>query len=59
MALQIGAGGVNLKTLKKPQIGHFLAANVPPKKYLKEFRITPENVLPIGYMIGARHFTPG
>lgn len=28
MALQIGAGGVNLKTLKKPQIGHFLAANV-------------------------------
>ncbi|CAD8091713.1 unnamed protein product [Paramecium sonneborni] len=57
--LQIGAGAVNIKTLKKPQIGLFLKANIPPKKYIKEFRITPENVLPVGYMLSARHFTPG
>lgn len=40
-------------------MGHFLKANVPPKKYLREFPITPENALPVGYIITARHFVPG
>lgn len=30
-----------------------------PKSFLKEFKVTPENVLPVGYMIGVRHYTPG
>lgn len=58
-ALQIGAGEKNLKYMRKSQMGHFLKSNVSPKTYLKEFKITKENVLPIGYMIGIRHFTPG
>jgi len=57
--LQIGAGSENIKKLKKPQIGHFMKSNIPPKKYIKEFPITPENVLPVGYMLTARHFVPG
>ena len=59
LALQVGCGQKNTKFLKKPQIGHYLKANVGPKSYLKEFKITPENKLPIGYMIGTRHFTVG
>ncbi len=47
-ALQIGAGMKNIKRLKKPEIGHFLRARVPPKRYLKQFRISPENALPVG-----------
>jgi large subunit ribosomal protein L3 len=33
--------------------------NIPPKRELQEFRVTPECVLPAGWMFSARHFTPG
>lgn len=58
-ALQLGAGQKSLKRLKKPDIGHFLKHGLPPKEYLYQFNITPENILPPGYQLGARHFTPG
>ena len=58
-ALQIGAGQKNLKNMPKSQIGLYLKSNIPPKSFLKEFKITEENTLPIGYMVGIRHFTPG
>ena len=58
-ALQIGAGEKNLKYIKKPQIGHFLKNHIPPKTYLKEFKVTKDCMLPIGYMVGVRHFTVG
>jgi large subunit ribosomal protein L3 len=58
-AMQIGCGAKGLSNLKKPQIGHYLKNNLPPKSYLKEFKMTADNYLPIGYMIGVRHFTPG
>lgn len=29
------------------------------KKDYAEFRISPENELPLGYMLGVRHFTVG
>ena len=32
---------------------------MPPKRHLKEFKVDPENLLPVGYMIGVRHFTVG
>lgn len=58
-ALQLGAGDTNIKTLKKPDIGHYLRAQVPPKKVLKEFKVDPENLLPVGFQLSVRHFTPG
>ena len=73
-ALQIGAGQKSLKYLKKPEIGHFLKHEIPPKEKLSEFKITKENILPpgnfpkntlllhiilIGFQLGARHFVPG
>jgi large subunit ribosomal protein L3 len=58
-ALQVGAGEANIKTISKPLIGHFLKNDLPAKKHLCEFPITPENILPVGFMISVRHFTPG
>lgn len=36
-----------------------MKVGLPPKKTLFEFRITPENALPVGYMLTVRHFTAG
>eukprot|EP01017_Pseudomicrothorax_dubius_P012287 TRINITY_DN1494_c0_g1_i5.p1 TRINITY_DN1494_c0_g1~~TRINITY_DN1494_c0_g1_i5.p1 ORF type:complete len:435 (+),score=120.40 TRINITY_DN1494_c0_g1_i5:1335-2639(+) len=58
-ALQLGVGDRNPKRLRKPEIGHFLRAGTPAKQELHEFPVTPENLLPVGYQLGARHFTPG
>ena len=58
-AIQIGIGEQNLKYLKKPQVGHFLKYGLPPKNHLAEFKVTGENFLPVGYMLGPRHFAPG
>ena len=45
--------------MNKPQIGHYLKHYLPPKKDLAEFKVTPENFLPVGYCIGPRHFKIG
>lgn len=45
--------------MKKPQLGHCLKARVPLKRDFVEFKITPENVLPIGWMLGPSHFRIG
>lgn len=57
--VQVGSGERNIKRLNKPEIGHFMRAGVPPKRYLSEFKVSKDCLLPIGYMIGARHYTPG
>mmetsp|Transcript_17751 Transcript_17751/g.20513 ORF Transcript_17751/g.20513 Transcript_17751/m.20513 type:complete len:250 (+) Transcript_17751:93-842(+) len=57
--IQVGAGEVNMNTIKKPQLGHFIKAGVPVKKHLAEFTVTAENMLPVGYMIGPSHFKIG
>lgn len=44
----IGAGQKNLKNLKKPEIGHYLKNNIPPKEVLFEFPVSEENILPAG-----------
>ena len=58
-AIQVGCGEERLRNLKKPQAGHFLKHNLPPKKHLTEFLVTPENFLPVGYCLGPRHFSIG
>lgn len=57
--IQVGAGEGNLKLVTKSQLGHFMKAGVPVKKDCAEFRVTDENLLPIGYMIGPSHFHIG
>lgn len=58
-AIQVGVGEQRLKNLNKPQAGHFLKYNLPPKYHLAEFPVTPENFLPVGYCLGPRHFRIG
>lgn len=58
-AMQVGCGEKPVQKVKKPQIGHFLKNNLPPKRHLKEFQVSPEAFLPVGYMLGPRHFQIG
>lgn len=39
--------------------GHFAKHSVPPKQFLREFRVTPDAVLNPGTLIPAEHFKPG
>ena len=48
-----------MRKLKKSMAGHFMRANVPPKKDIAEFKVSPEGFLPVGYMLGPRHFRVG
>ena len=57
--LQVGCGDKRVKSLKRAQAGHFLKYGLPPKAFLTEFKVTPENFLPIGYMLGPGHFGIG
>ena len=58
-ALQLGAGIPKSKRLTKAERGHFAVAKVEPKRKLKEFRVSPDNVIPVGAEITVEHFVPG
>ena len=58
-ALQLGAGVPKIKRLTKSERGHFAVAKVEPKRKLKEFRVSPDNVIPVGAEITVEHFVPG
>jgi len=58
-SIQLGLGEQRLKSLKKSMAGQFLKHGLPPKEHIASFPITPENFLPLGYMLGPRHFTIG
>jgi 50S ribosomal protein uL3 len=55
-ALQLGAGVPKIKRLTKAERGHFAVAKVEPKRKLKEFRVSPDNVIPVGAEITVEHF---
>ena len=58
-AVQLGAGTAKAKNLSKPQRGHFGKAEVEPKAYLAEFRVTQDNLLDVGAELSADHFVAG
>ena len=58
-ALQLGAGIPKIKRLTKAERGHSAVAKVEPKRKLKEFRVSPDNVIPVGAEITVEHFVPG
>ena len=57
--VQMGLGDKKIKTTNKAQMGHYLKARVPPKRVLAEFPVSEECLMPVGYMMSARHYTPG
>jgi large subunit ribosomal protein L3 len=58
-AVQLGAGAAKVKNTTKPMRGHFAVAKVEPKRKLVEFRVSEENMLPVGAEIIAAHYMPG
>ena len=58
-AVQLGAGKAKVKNVSKPMRGHFAVAKVEPKRKVAEFRVTPENLVPVGAEIIAAHYMPG
>jgi len=59
VAVQLGAGSAKAKNVSKPQRGHFGKAEVEPKAYVAEFRVTEDNLLDVGAEISAEHFVAG
>lgn len=57
--LQVGSGILKPKKLLRPAAGHFLKYGLPPKKHLAEFKVSPENLLPVGFMLSPAHFKIG
>ncbi|PRX35518.1 large subunit ribosomal protein L3 [Meinhardsimonia xiamenensis] len=58
-AVQLGAGTAKPKRVSKAMRGHFAVAKVPPKRKLAEFRVDPENLIPVGAEISADHYVEG
>jgi len=58
-AVQLGAGKAKVKNVTKPMRGHFAVAKVEPKRKLAEFRVTEDNLIPVGAEIIAGHYLPG
>ena len=58
-AVQLGAGFAKVKNTTKPMRGHYASAKVEPKRKLAEFRVSEENMLPVGAEIIAAHYMPG
>jgi large subunit ribosomal protein L3 len=58
-AVQLGAGAAKAKNVGRPMRGHFAKAQVEPKRKIVEFRVAPENLIPVGEEIIAAHYFPG
>lgn len=56
-SIQVGGGfNPNISLAEK---GHYYKNNIPPKKYSCSFKVTPDALLPIGYILSLRHFMVG
>ncbi len=58
-AVQLGVGTVKAKNVSQPMRGHFAIAKVEPKRELAEFRVSPDNLIPVGEEITADHYFAG
>jgi large subunit ribosomal protein L3 len=59
VALQLGVGTRKPKNVTQPMRGHFAKAKVEPKRFMAEFRVTPDAVVDVGAELGADHFVVG
>ena len=58
-SVQLGAGKAKIKRTSKANRGHFAKAKVEPKKKLAEFRVSNENLPPVGAELSVNHFVVG
>ena len=59
VALQLGAGAAKASRATKAERGQFAKAKVEPKSIVREFRVSADNLLPVGAEISAEHFVVG
>src|SRR5919109_899604 len=59
MTRVFSAGGRKVKSVIKPERGHFAVAKVEPKRKLAEFRVGEDELIPVGAEITADHFVVG
>lgn len=60
-AIQIGYSEIpaNLKSLTKPRLGHFNSVNLPPFRYLKEYKLIETSTYEVGQKFGVEIFEIG
>jgi len=60
-AIQIGYSEIpaNLKSLTKPRLGHFNSVNLPPFRYLKEYKMLETSNYEVGQKFGVEIFEIG
>ncbi len=58
-ALQVGCGAKRPKQLDRDRRGHFEKAGVPLKRFLREFDVSPDCLMPSGTQLTAMHFVAG
>ena len=59
VAVQLGAGSAKAKRTSQAMRGHFAAAKVEPKRKVVEFRVSEENLIPVGEELVANHYFEG
>jgi large subunit ribosomal protein L3 len=59
VALQLGSGARRSNNMSKADRGYFGKQKVEPKRKLAEFRVTEDELIPVGAEITADHFIPG
>jgi large subunit ribosomal protein L3 len=58
-ALQLGAGQIKEKKVKKPLLGHFRKAGVSPRRFLFEVRVPDPHQYQVGQEFGVEVFKEG
>lgn len=58
-AVQLGAGTAKVKNVSKAMRGHFVKAQVEPKRKVTEFRVSGDNMVEVGAELAANHFVAG
>merc|ERR1739838_896379 len=58
-AIQVGYGNVPKKSLTQPRLGHLQKSNIPPLKYLREFRINNPVDFTVGQTLNVESFVEG
>ena len=58
-AVQLGLGDVKAKNINKPESGHFAATQVPPSRWLREFRVPKTEGFTAGQTVRVDQFAAG
>jgi large subunit ribosomal protein L3 len=58
-AVQLAAGAAKAKRMSQAERGQFARAKIEPKAIVREFRVSSDNLLPVGAQLSADHFVVG